>query len=78
MNQHNKYIILDRDGVINIDSPNYIKNSGELLPVKRSLEAISMLTKNNYKVLLISNQSGIGRGIIDYSELINIHNKIIK
>ena len=78
MNQHNRYIILDRDGVLNIDSSNYIKNSDEFLPVARSLEAISILTKNNYKILLISNQSGIGRGIIDYSNLINIHNKLIK
>ena len=43
MSQH-KYIILDRDGVLNIDSSNY-KNSEELLPVARSLDAISMLTK---------------------------------
>ena len=50
MNQNNKYIILDRDGVLNIDSSNYIKNSSELLPVARSIDAISMLTKNNYKI----------------------------
>ena len=77
MNQNNKYIILDRDGVLNIDSSNYIKNSSELLPVG-NIDAISMLTKNNYKILLISNQSGIGRGIIQYSDHINIHNKLIK
>ena len=78
MSQHNKYIILDRDGVLNIDSSDYIKNSDELLPLARSLDAISILTKNNYKILLISNQSGIGRGIIQYNELIKIHNTLIK
>ena len=72
-----KYIILDRDGVINHDSPAYIKNPQEWRPIKRSLEAISLLTKNSYRILLLSNQAGVSRGIIKYENLIKIHNKLI-
>ena len=73
----NKYIILDRDGVLNYDSPTYIKNASEWLPIPRSLEAIALLTKYDYKILLISNQAGISRDIIDYSDLIKIHSKLV-
>ena len=72
-----KYIILDRDGVINYDSSAYIKNPQEWRPIKRSLEAISLLTKNSYRILLLSNQAGVSRGIIKYEDLIQIHNKFI-
>tara|TARA_B100001758_G_C18116566_1_gene456453 strand:+ start:125 stop:685 length:561 start_codon:yes stop_codon:yes gene_type:complete len=76
MSQH-KYIILDRDGVLNYDSNTFIKNPEEWLVLPRSLEAIALLTKNNYRTLLISNQSGVGRGVITYEDFIGIHNKLI-
>ncbi len=72
-----KYIILDRDGVINHDSPEYIKTADEWNPIRRSLDAISMLTKHSYRILLVSNQAGVSRGIIKYKDLIEIHNKLI-
>ena len=59
-----KYIILDRDGVINLDSPNYIKSADEWNPISKSLDAIKKLTENEYQIIIISNQSGLGRGII--------------
>ena len=43
-----KYIILDRDGVINIDSPNYIKSADEWNSIPRSLDAIKKLTDHEY------------------------------
>ena len=73
----NRYIILDRDGVINYDSPSYIKNINEWKPLPRSLDAISLLSKNAYKILLISNQSGLSRGIIDYENHLQIHSKLL-
>lgn len=76
MNQ-SKYIILDRDGVINHDSSAYIKTPDEWIPIKRSMEAISLLTKNSYRIILISNQAGISRGIISYNEMLNIHKKLV-
>ena len=73
-----KYIILDRDGVINKDSPNHIKSADEWIPIPGSLEAIKLLTENNYHVVIISNQSGINRGIISYSNFVQIINKMNK
>ena len=73
---NSKYIILDRDGVINIDSPDYIKTADEWIPIPRSLDAISLLTKHSYRILLVSNQAGVSRGIIKYKDLIEIHNKL--
>ena len=75
--QDNRFIILDRDGVINHDSSSYIKSASEWKPLPRSLEALSILTKNSYKTLLISNQSGISRGIIEYENHLQIHSKLI-
>ena len=72
---NHKYIILDRDGVVNYDSTAYVKSPQEWKPIKRSLEAISLLTKNSYRVILVSNQAGVSRGIIKYEDLIQIHNK---
>lgn len=72
-----KYIILDRDGVINYDSSSYIKTPGQWKPIPKSMEAISLLTKNNYKIIIISNQSGISREIIEYNDHLNIHKKFI-
>ena len=74
---NHKYIIIDRDGVINHDSEAYIKSPKEWVPIKRSLEAIGLLTKNSYRILLISNQAGVSRGIIEYKDLIQIHNKFL-
>ena len=77
MNQ-GKFIILDRDGVINHESSAYVKTPDEWVPIDRSMEAISLLTKNSYKIILISNQAGISRGIISYNEMLNIHQKLLK
>ena len=77
MNQ-SKFIILDRDGVINHESSAYVKTPDEWVPIDRSMEAISLLTKNSYKIILISNQAGVSRRIIRYNEMLNIHQKLLK
>ena len=77
MNQ-SKYIFLDRDGVINQDSSAYIKTPHEWTPIERSVEAIALLTKNSYKIILLSNASGISRGIISYNDMLSIHMKLVK
>jgi len=68
-----KLVILDRDGVINEDSPNYIKSIDEWHPIPGSLEAIALLCQAGYRVLVASNQSGIGRGLFDFDALFQIH-----
>ncbi|MCW8982560.1 MAG: D-glycero-beta-D-manno-heptose 1,7-bisphosphate 7-phosphatase, partial [Gammaproteobacteria bacterium] len=71
-----KLIILDRDGVINYDSDNYIKSVDEFIPLPGSLEAIAALNKANYRVAIATNQSGIARGYYDQQELEAMHHKL--
>ncbi|MES0873259.1 D-glycero-beta-D-manno-heptose 1,7-bisphosphate 7-phosphatase [Sinimarinibacterium thermocellulolyticum] len=61
-----KIVILDRDGVINEDSPDYIKSVAEWRPIPGSLEAIARLCQAGFRVFVASNQSGLGRGLFDY------------
>jgi len=70
------YVLLDRDGVINVDSDDYIKSPEEWHPIPGSLEAIALLNKNGYKVIVITNQSGLGRGMYDEAALAKIHQKM--
>ncbi len=56
-----RYVFLDRDGVINKDSPNYVKSWSEFEFLPGSLDAIRLLTVNNYPVMIITNQSIINR-----------------
>ena len=72
-----KYIILDRDGVINTDSTNYIKCPDEWEPIPNSLQAIKKLSDNNFNVIIISNQSGVDRGLISPLNFIQINTKMI-
>ena len=71
-----KLVILDRDGVINHDSDKYIKSPSEWKPVPGSLEAIARFTQANYRVVVATNQSGVGRGLFDMSTLNAIHRKM--
>ena len=71
-----KLIILDRDGVINYDSDRYIKSPAEWKAIPGSLEAIARLTQAGYKVVIASNQSGIGRGLFDMDTLNAMHDKM--
>lgn len=71
-----KLIILDRDGVINEDSDEYIKSPEEWKPIKGSLEAIAKLNKHGYTVAVVTNQAGVGRGLFDETTLNAIHEKM--
>lgn len=73
-----KLVILDRDGVINFDSAQYIKSPAEWKPIPGSLEAIARLNQNGYRVVVATNQSGIGRGLFDMETLNAMHNKMHK
>jgi D-glycero-D-manno-heptose 1,7-bisphosphate phosphatase len=73
-----KLVILDRDGVINFDSAQFIKNPAEWKPIPGSLEAIARLNQSGYKVVVATNQSGIGRGLFDMDTLNQIHEKMHK
>lgn len=73
-----KSIILDRDGVINYDSDEYIKSPEEWKAIPGSLEAIARLNQAGYRVILITNQSGLARGLFNIETLHKIHNKMHK
>lgn len=71
-----KLIILDRDGVINTDSDEFIKSPAEWIPIAGSLEAIARLNEADYRVVVATNQSGIARGLFSMSTLNAIHQKM--
>jgi len=73
-----KLVILDRDGVINEDSVNFIKTPNEWIPIQDSLESIALLNQSGFKVVIATNQSGISRGLFDVSILNLIHEKMFK
>ena len=71
------FVILDRDGVINQDSVEYIKSAEEWVALPGSLEAIALLTSNNIDVYIATNQAGIARGKLTLDALENIHKKLL-
>ncbi len=73
-----KLVILDRDGVINYDSDQFIKSPDEWKPIPGSLEAIARLSQADYRVVVATNQSGVGRGLFDMPTLNAIHDKMHK
>jgi len=73
-----KLVILDRDGVINVDSAAFIKGPNEWIPIPNSLEAIALLNQHGYRVAVATNQSGIARGLFDMATLNAIHDKMHK
>ena len=73
-----KLVILDRDGVINYDSVHFIKSAAEWKPLPGSLEAIARLNQAGYKVVVATNQSGVGRGLFDMDTLNAINDKMYR
>ncbi|MES2683792.1 MAG: D-glycero-beta-D-manno-heptose 1,7-bisphosphate 7-phosphatase [Pseudomonadota bacterium] len=73
-----KWIVLDRDGVVNHDSSNYIKSAAEWQPVPGSLEAIARLTQAGWRVCLATNQAGLGRKLFDYDAFAAMNAKMQK
>ena len=73
-----KLIILDRDGVINHDSDQFIKSPDEWKPIEGALEAIARLNQWGWRVVVASNQSGVGRGLFGMDMLNAINDKMVK
>ena len=70
-------VFIDRDGVINQDSPDYIKHPREFHPLPGSIEAIARLFRAGIRVIVVSNQSGINRGIVPSQALQAIHYELL-
>jgi D-glycero-D-manno-heptose 1,7-bisphosphate phosphatase len=73
-----KLIILDQTGVINQSSDAFIKTPDEWIPIPGSLDAIARLTHSGYRVVIATNQSGIGRGLLDMATYNAINDKMYK
>lgn len=71
-----RLVILDRDGVINHDSDDFVKTPDEWLPIDGSVEAIARLSNAGFTVAVASNQSGIGRRLLDRPALEAMHEKL--
>ncbi len=71
-----KLVILDRDGVINEDSPDYIKSEAEFVLIPGSVEAMARLYRAGFTVAVATNQSGLGRGLFDLDDLEAMHEKL--
>jgi D-glycero-D-manno-heptose 1,7-bisphosphate phosphatase len=72
-----KLLILDRDGVINEDSDEFIKSPAEWRPIPGSLEAIARASRAGCRVIVASNQSGLGRGLLHIEDLNQIHRRML-
>ena len=73
-----KLVILDRDGVINHDSPEYIKSADEWIPIDGSIDAIARLYRTGFTVVLATNQAGLARGKFDLDDLEAMHEKLTR
>src|SRR3954468_2996285 len=71
-----KLIILDRDGVINHDSADYIKSADEWIPIDGSIDAIARLYRAGFTVVVATNQSGLARSKFDLDDLEAMHEKL--
>lgn len=71
-----KIVILDRDGVINEDSDEFVKSVDEWIPIDGSIDAIARLYEHGFTVAVATNQSGIGRGLLTEDDLDEMHDKL--
>ena len=78
MTAQTKLVILDRDGVINHDSDHFIKTPKEWKPIDGAVEAIARLNQSGFRVVVATNQSGIGRGLFDMATFNAINDKMME
>ena len=73
MVEKKKYVLLDRDGTINVERKDYVKSYDEFIFLDGAIEGLRLLNDNNYNIILLTNQSPIGRGIFTHKDLEKIH-----
>jgi D-glycero-D-manno-heptose 1,7-bisphosphate phosphatase len=71
-----KLVLLDRDGVINHDSPAYVKSAAEFIPIDGSIAAIARLNQAGIQTAVCTNQAGVGRGMLTLADLAAIHREL--
>lgn len=70
-------VFLDRDGVINVDRHDYVKSWSEFKFLPRVFEALRLLKKNDIRVIIVTNQSAVNRGLMTLDALLEIHEKML-
>ena len=73
-----KLLILDRDGTLNVPKDDFITSPEDWVPLPGALEAVARLNQAGWRVVIVSNQPGIGRGLLDMAVLNAIHAKMNK
>ncbi|NKQ34756.1 MAG: HAD family hydrolase [Chloroflexi bacterium] len=71
-------IFLDRDGVIIENRANYVRSWEDVEFFPQALAALARIREAPYKIILITNQSAVGRGIISYDTAVSLNNRIIE
>ena len=71
-----KLVLLDRDGVINEEIDGYVRSADDWVPIEGSIDAIARLTQADYRIVVVTNQSGIARGLLTIEDLQAIHRKM--
>ena len=76
--KNSRFLLLDRDGVLNVNRPDYVKSLKEVCFYQDALEALKYLHSKDIGVILISNQSGVNRGLINWSDFWGMHEGVIR
>jgi D-glycero-D-manno-heptose 1,7-bisphosphate phosphatase len=75
---HVKLVILGRDGILNEYRDDHVKSPEEWAPIKGAMEAVARLNHAGWHVVVATNQSGIGRGMIDMANINAVHSHMIR
>lgn len=73
-----RFVFLDRDGILNRDRPDYVKNRDEFVLYADALEALRWLRRNAVHVVIISNQSALHRGLMDWKAFFELHQHMLR
>ncbi len=76
--QYSRFLLLDRDGVLNVNRPDYVKSLAEVIFYPDALEALAFVERKSVGVILISNQSGLNRGLIGRDDFWEMHEGVIR
>lgn len=80
MNRQIRHVILDRDGVLNIERGDggYIRDWSQWQWIPGARKAIAMLRRSGVQVSVATNQSGVGRGVMTLAEVDAIHTRMLE
>ncbi|ROR01788.1 D-glycero-alpha-D-manno-heptose-1,7-bisphosphate 7-phosphatase [Desulfosoma caldarium] len=73
-----RFVFLDRDGILNRDRPDYVKNRDEFIFYADALEALRWLRRRSIHVVIISNQSALHRGLMDWQAFFQLHGHMVR